>query len=1123
MFHHSRIRPVFNLWFLSLSCLIVQGCDNDLALNESITEGEVVPDDIHSIEGDDQGCAVHQISEEESAQTVTKGTHDPNGPPMVLFLNRHGGTYYPGSNNSATNRSSIVRGTRNVPAYERGDQKWQELLACVQDQFSRFNALVTDVEPSGGNYIEAVIGGRPGDIGVGSGIAGIAPIDYYNCAPIEKAIGFVFSRNIGSDERVCKVTAHELGHTLSLEHEYLCKDPMTYLTGCGEKSFQDVSARCGTGSPQTCRCRGGRQNTVQALYDHLGYFNGVTPPDPSEDQGPPVAEILSPDYGETFESDSQVEVIARVEDDLWLSRVELQWDHGDAVYGCPTSSQNVTCSKEDNLYVWRINVSEGIRTFRVRALDIASNEVITDTHKFFLTADGTPPPEASDDTPPSVETIQPIADSTLPPNQNIQVVATITDDLTVDKVDLVWDFNSTIYPCPTDQNYVTCSISGDTYTWDIRVGEGERNFKIRARDTAGNVTLTENRKFYLDIQPDHIDPEVTLLEPANEAYLQSNSTITVRAQATDDMALDRVKLIWDYNNREYGCPLQSQYVDCTRQGDEFIWKVDISTGSRTFRVKAFDEADNSTSSESRTIYLSSNGTPPVVDEDAPQIELVTPEQESELAANSTIEVKAQVTDNQAVDNVKLIWDYNNRTYNCPTNVQYVNCTQDGDFYTWRVDVSTGTRTFRIRATDSSDNTTTSPDYTFQLATDDQSPEIENISPEDGTTLIQHSTIEVSADISDNSALDDVKLIWDYNNREYSCPLQSQYVDCSIMGTRYIWTLDVSTGSRTFKIRARDQEGNVTTTPSRTFDLGTPVLPPSDPDPQDDPQDDPQGDPDDNPQDDPVDDPVDGPSDDPQDDPNNDPGSEQPGEELAFITVPAENNKTNAQWGTVLTDIVQHLPEEQTHIYFDHDTVTHGHETSHGIHAHIRNTYTEYSVHDNAFYVLEGRAVIIKEPSLNKSDVGPYVPPTLREFRFSTYVTGQSAWDDTPLYIWDEWNAYVNGAEVGMSRFTEGLWDEGWRDQSGNMEFIIYSLAVGLAVESLDPDYIDANPNFLQFLAWNTRRAMTLHKEFASIGSFQSDRSDDLLEGLQTNADAEELRDFIIRHFGADFAMEVFGF
>src|SRR5690606_29976970 len=98
---------------------------------------------------------------------------------------------------------------------------------------------------------------------------------------------------------LCEVTAHEVGHAAGLEHEYLCEDPMTYLRGCGEKSFQDVSSRCGTTEPRDCVC-GPTQNTVAHLFDTFG-------PRPGADLEAPAVEILSPTES-TFPAHSQVTV-----------------------------------------------------------------------------------------------------------------------------------------------------------------------------------------------------------------------------------------------------------------------------------------------------------------------------------------------------------------------------------------------------------------------------------------------------------------------------------------------------------------------------------------------------------------------------------------------------------------------------------------------------------------------------------------------------------------------------------------------------------------------------------------------------------------------------------------------
>jgi hypothetical protein len=298
----------------------------------------------------------------------------------------------------------------------------------------------------------------------------------------------------------------------------------------------------------------------------------------------------------------------------------------------------------------------------------------------------------------------------------------------------------------------------------------------------------------------------------------------------------------------------------------------------------------------------------------------------------------------------------------------------------------------------------------------------------------------------------------------------------------------------------------------------PSDPPDDPsDPPDDPSD-PPDDPSDPPDDpsDPPDDPSDPPDDpsDPPDDPS-DPGD--PGElppDLECLDHQALNSRNMS--GSALRDIVRHLPNDQVDYYCDPDLVTCAHEVSHGIHAYLRNYENPNSEPSNAFYLLHDRACFVVEPGIWKHEVVPYVPSALREFRFSTYVSGQSAWDDTPLYLWDEWNAYVNGGEAAISLYDEGLWNEGWRDQSGVIEFVAYGLAVGLAVEELDPSYFASDAQFTAMLAYFTRRSLDLHRRFADIDDFQFSTSDELYQTLRTSSAAAPLREFLIRTWGQQF-------
>lgn len=180
-------------------------------------------------------------------------------------------------------------------------------------------------------------------------------------------------------------------------------------------------------------------------------------------------------------------------------------------------------------------------------------------------------------------------------------------------------------------------------------------------------------------------------------------------------------------------------------------------------------------------------------------------------------------------------------------------------------------------------------------------------------------------------------------------------------------------------------------------------------------------------------------------------------------------------GKVLADIESRMPAN--HEYRDADVITWGHETTHGINSRCR---VEIGGNVNAFYCLNGRVGVFREPAIRKSRVAAYVPAHLRGDVFGLYMTGQSDWDDRPLYVIDEWVAYINGLAVGLEyagnqRSLNGRSIEG--DARHVVEFCGYASALLRTIDAECQGYPDREP-LREFVGYNIKRSLDLASRHA---------------------------------------------
>jgi MYXO-CTERM domain-containing protein len=192
------------------------------------------------------------------------------------------------------------------------------MVDCVKDLYSPFDVIVTDIDPGPDTpHFEAMVSGGPADIGMQQGVGGVSP---FSCGVIENAITYTFPEAVGNQPQIiCEIVGQESAHAFGLDHEYLCEDPMTYLNGCGNKSFRDIDADCGEFSPRNCQCGGATQNSVQRIKAIFGDAIPPTPPEVSI-ESPSNSSVVRPGFT----------IVVEATDDVEVKRVEVLID-GDSI------------------------------------------------------------------------------------------------------------------------------------------------------------------------------------------------------------------------------------------------------------------------------------------------------------------------------------------------------------------------------------------------------------------------------------------------------------------------------------------------------------------------------------------------------------------------------------------------------------------------------------------------------------------------------------------------------------------------------------------------------------------------------------------------------------------------
>ena len=336
------------------------------------------------------------------------GTPARDTAPVTVYLRRGGGTLQAGWDDSSRDISSLASRTDDgevtIPAWRGGDRRWRAVTACVVERFGPFAIDVVTERPARGDYIMVMVGGRSSLLGYPRHVSGVSP---FTGDVMPGGVSFVFSENLRNDvEGTCTSILHEAGHALGLDHAYLCEDPMSYLYGCGEKTFQDQDAACGEDEPRACNTDDGTQNSYRHLARVVGLRKGrpqAADPAPERDLEPvdpyrsddaeraPTRPTITLSTG-SLSSSNLLTFTARASSPAGVADVVLLWVTPDDRYAWPCSEipdgVPASCTRKGDTFTFRLRVGTGERAVAAVAIDNDGGYTTSDSRTLTITASG---------------------------------------------------------------------------------------------------------------------------------------------------------------------------------------------------------------------------------------------------------------------------------------------------------------------------------------------------------------------------------------------------------------------------------------------------------------------------------------------------------------------------------------------------------------------------------------------------------------------------------------------------------------------------------------------------------------------------------------------------------------
>ena len=262
--------------------------------------------------------------------------------------------------------------------------------------------------------------------------------------------------------------------------------------------------------------------------------------------------------------------------DTGLAGYKIYYGTSSRSYGTPINVGNVTTYTVTGL-------NSGTYYFGVTAYYTSGSETGFSNEVSTTVTSVTP-----DSTPPTITLTSPSNGSSS--SGTVTVSANASDNIGVAGVQFIVDGVN----LGSEDISAPYSVSWNTAT----VPNGAHTLTARARDAAGNQTISSPITVNVSVTPDSTPPTITLTSPANGS--SSSGTATVSANASDNIGVAGVQFIVD------GVNLGSEDTSAPHS---VSWNTaTVSNGAHTLTARARDGAGNQTSSSPITVNVSNTAT-----------------------------------------------------------------------------------------------------------------------------------------------------------------------------------------------------------------------------------------------------------------------------------------------------------------------------------------------------------------------------------------------------------------------------------------------------------------------------------------------------------------------------------